>query len=174
MSKDFSSLLDFSDHLFKASNHEVFALKECLDLAGKIIQLEAKKEIGYLQPQVGPFDAWEELADSTKEEKERLGYVFNSDYNPLFRTGSLLNSIVYEVNMDKLETIVGSKSQIAAFQEFGTNRIPPRPFIGPAMFKNMEKIAQLFGKATVIGIAGGNHIAEKIAKEIGYNQEIKL
>ncbi len=174
MAKDFSSLLDFSEHLIKAATTEIFAINEGLKLASALVQQEAKREIGHLQPQVGNFDAWEELAESTKLDKERRGYVFNSDYNPLYRTGYLRDSIETEVNMPQLEAIIGSKWNVAAFQEFGTNKIPPRAFIGPAMFKNMDKIAQIFGEATIIGIAGGNVIASEIGRKIGYHQDIKL
>lgn len=173
-SKKFNSLLDFSDHLFKAATSEVFAFQKGLEIASLLIQRDAKKQIGHLQPQVGTFNAWDELADTTKDEKERLGYKFNSDYNPLLRTGYLRDSIEYEIDMPKLEAVIGSKYDVAAFQEFGTRTIPPRPFIGPAMFKNMDKIAQIFGECAIRGIAGGRIVAEDIGRIVGYHQDIKL
>lgn len=174
LEKKFNSLLDFSDHLFKAATNEVFALNQGLKMVSVLIKNEAKREIGHLQPQVGSFNAWDELADSTKDEKERLGYKFNADYNPLLRTGYLRDSIEYEIDMPNLEAIIGSKYDVAAFQEFGTRTIPPRPFIGPAMFKNMDTIAQILGEVAVRGIAGGNIIAEEIGRAVGYHQDIKL
>lgn len=172
--KNFSSPLQFAEHLIKAATIELIAIQKGLDISAKLIQEEAKKEIGWLQPSVGPFPAWEELADSTKEEKERLGYVFNDDYNPLLRTGELRDSIKYEINMGSLEAIIGTESMIGAFQEYGTKYIPPRPFMGAAAFKNANKIAQIFGEITLIGIAGGHVIAEDIGHKLGYHQEIHL
>jgi phage gpG-like protein len=171
--KQFSSLLQFSEHLMKAATVEILAISKGLEVSAKAIQAEAKNEIGHLQSAVGPFPEWEELADSTKAEKERLGYVFNKDYNPLLRTGELIrDSIEYEVNMESLEAIIGSKEPVAAFQEFGTDRIPPRPFIGRAAFILGPKIAKIFGDATMIGIAGGNLIANEIGHDLGYHREI--
>lgn len=172
--KNFSSPLKFAEHLVKAATIELIAIRAGLEAAAELIQDEAKKEIGHLQKSIGPFQEWDELADATKADKERLGYVFNSDYNPLLRTGKLRDSIEYEVNMPKLEAIVGSKDPIAAFQEFGTNRIPPRPFIGRAAFLLGPKIAKIFGEITLIGIAGGHVISSNIGKELGYHQELML
>lgn len=172
--KNFASPLKFAEHLMKAATVEIIAINEGLHLAAQMIQAEAKKEIGHLQKEQGPFPAWEELAESTKLDKERLGYVFNDDYNPLLRTGKLRDRIEYEVNISRLEAIVGSKDPIAAFQEFGTNTIPPRAFIGRAAYIYAPLIAKIFGQATIQGIAGGNVIARDIGYALGYHQDIEL
>lgn len=176
MSKTFSSPLKFADHLMKAATVELIAINNGLHEASNLIAADAWKQIGHLQEAVPPYPAWEELAESTKEQKERLGYGDEgNDWQPLLREGNLRDSIGYEVNMPGLYAIVGSKSKIAAFQEFGTSRgIPPRPFIGTAFYKNKEMIAQIFGKAIYYGIAGGNNIKNPLGQELGYNQDIKL
>ena len=38
---------------------------------------------------------------------------------------------------------VGSELDIAEYQELGTDRIPPRPFIGPAMMHHGEHAADV-------------------------------
>jgi hypothetical protein len=178
--KNFNSLLDFSKHLIKAATVEIIAIEEGLKLASKIIQSDAKKQIGHLQSNIGPFSAWEELADSTKSYKQRLvdnneiGLTLNSDFNPLMLTGELYRSIEYEVNIAKLEAVIGTKNPIGAFQEFGTSRIPPRPFIGPAAFKQAPSVVKIFGMATMMGIAGGNIIESDIGSRLGYNRDIEL
>jgi HK97 gp10 family phage protein len=175
MTKVFLSPAKFSEHLIKAATVELLAINKGLQEVAELVHEEAQKELGHLQPQVGPFAAWEELADSTKAWKESNDYVFNSDYNPLLNTGKLRDSIQYEVNMPGLYAIVGSKYDVAAFQEFGTSRgLPPRPFIGPAFFKNKNRIAKIFGSALLVGIAGGNVIQKSIGQELGYHQDIKL
>ena len=173
--KKFNSLLEFSEHLIKAATVEIIAYHEGLKVAAELIQEDAKNQIGYLQPSVSSFPAWEELAASTKYEKELLGYGDeDNDWQPLLRTGELRDSIQYEIDMSRFEAIIGSKSPIAAFQEFGTKTIPPRPFIGTAAFICAPQIAKIFGIATMLGIAGGRVMAADIAKEIGYQYGIKL
>ena len=41
------------------------------------------------------------------------------------------------------------------FHEFGTPTMPPRSVLGPAVFKNREKIEKILGRAIVEGILGG-------------------
>jgi hypothetical protein len=35
------------------------------------------------------------------------------------------------------------------YQELGTDRIPPRPVLGPAAYKNKDKIERILGEAVV-------------------------
>ena len=81
----------------------------------------------------------------------------------------LRESIQHEVDgtIGHLEAIIGSKSDIAEYQEFGTEKIPPRPFIGPAAFNQKDKIQQLLGEAFVEGLVGG----ESIHRSLGYDFE---
>ena len=80
-------------------------------------------------------EAWAPLAESTIEEKQRLGYTGKvSATDPLLRTGEYRASIqVGEVTPD--HSIVGTDDPIAPFQEHGTATIPPRPAIGAAVFQ---------------------------------------
>lgn len=150
--KEFS-LTSFTTHLAEMSVNTVLSLKAGLHAAATVIEEDAKKRIGEYQGDSGPFGAWAPLADSTEEEKERLGYELNA---PLLRSGELRDSIKHEVHT--LEAVVGSESPIAAYQEFGTDKIPPRPSIGPAAFENKEKIEGILGAATVRGLSLGGVI----------------
>lgn len=150
--KEFS-LASFTTHLAEMSVNTVLSLKTGLHAAATVIETDAKKRIGEYQNGAGPFEAWAPLADSTEEEKERLGYALNA---PLERTGELRDSIKHEVSV--LEAVVGSQLERAAWQEFGTDKIPPRPFIGPAAFENKEKIEGILGAATVRGLSLGGSI----------------
>jgi HK97 gp10 family phage protein len=147
------SLTSFSTHLAEMAANTVLSLNAGLHAAATVIEKDAKDRIGHYQESSGPFPAWEPLADSTEEEKERLGYPLDA---PLERTGELRNSIEHEVA--GLEAVVGSKSDKALWHEFGTDRIPPRPFIGPAAFENKEKIEGILGAATVRGLSLGGAI----------------
>ena len=96
---------------------------------------------------IGTEDAsWPPLAPSTVEEKRRLGYTGRvSETDPLLRTGSLRASIVAQseaAGLGRGTVLIGSPDPVAAYQEFGTDRgIPPRPFIGAALFREGEAAA---------------------------------
>ncbi len=162
--REFDSLLKFAEHLAVMSVAVVEAEHRALDRCGKLIEQTAKSEIGHYQPQVGPFQDWAPLADSTEAEKERLGFPLDA---PLLRTGDLRDSIEREISGDSV--VIGSKSDIAAYQEFGTPTIPPRPFMGPAAFHNKENIARIVGEAAIEGLTEG----QVIHHSLGYDMEIK-
>lgn len=145
------TLESFVTELLFAEAKTVLAIHEGIEGAAIVIEKAAKAQIGhYLDHDVGPFSEWEDLKDSTVEDKERQGYA--PPDNPLLREGDLRDSITHETH--GLEAIIGSKSKIAAYQEFGTEHIPPRPFIGPAAVESEHKIEELIGAAMVIGICG--------------------
>lgn len=135
----------------------VVAAEAGLGRAAKIVQEDAKGRIGEYQSDVGPFPAWAPLAESTEQQKEALGYERGK---PLLREGDLRESIVTEHNA--MEAIIGSKMEIARFQEFGTadaaHPIPPRPFLGPAAFQNQGKITATVGAYAMAGFVGGASI----------------
>lgn len=142
----------FAEHLLKVAGDEIIAAEVGLKACADLIEKSAKDEIGHLQPAVGPYESWEPLADSTLADKERKGYIFNSDGNPLLRTGELQASIGSEVN--GLEATIGSTSQIMVYQEYGTIKMPPRAVIGPAGFKNRDKIIEILTLALASGFSG--------------------
>lgn len=151
--KNFDSLAKFGMHLLEVEAGAVLAMKAGMHTIAQKVEDTAKAEIGHYQPAVGPFQDWAPLADATEDEKARLGYPLDA---PLLREGALRESITHEVH--GLEAIVGSASPVAAFQEFGTSTIPPRPFIGPAAFHNKEAIKAIAGGAAVSGLTGGQVI----------------
>lgn len=161
--REFDSLERFAEHLAVASVAIVQLEHKALEKCARLVEKTAKDEIGQYQPAVGPFPEWAPLADSTEYEKTRLGYPVDA---PLLREGDLRDSIEHEVRGN--EAVIGSKSDIAAYQEFGTATIPPRPFIGPAAFRNHEKIKRILGAAVMGGLAGGS----AIHRALGYDSEI--
>lgn len=161
--KEFADVALFAEHLLLLNLAIERSVHKGLEKAAKLIENDAKRQIGHYQDAVGPFQDWAPLADSTEAEKARLGYPIDA---PLLRDGHLRDSIEHEVS--GLEAVVGSKSDIAVYQEFGTKTIPPRPFIGPAAFKNKEAIQKILGKALVEGLIGG----EAIHESLGYDFEV--
>jgi HK97 gp10 family phage protein len=155
--------LAFSEHLAILSIGIAKAEERALEKCAVLIEKDAKAQIGYYQGAVGPFQDWAPLADSTETQKAKLGYALDA---PLLRKGDLRDSIEHEV--EGREAVVGSKSDIAGYQEFGTETIPPRPFIGPAAFKNKENIQKILGHAIVEGITEG----QVIHSSLGYDFEV--
>jgi len=130
-------LEQFARELSSASASIATGLEAGFRVIVKEIEETAKEEIGVYQPAYGPFDAWAPLAESTKADRVRQGY---SEDEPLLRSGELRDSIQSEVV--GLAAIVGTKSEIGLWQEVGTDRIPPRPFIGPAYLRKIDPLME--------------------------------
>lgn len=109
-----------------------------------IVEADAKARIGQYQDEAGPFPEWRDLAASTIADKQRQGYGVP---DPLLRTGQMRDSI--ETSVTPSGFTVGSTDPVALYQERGTEgphagedgwHVPPRPFLGPALFTNAEKV----------------------------------
>lgn len=136
---------------FMARAHERIedATHRGLERASRIVEDEAKREIGTYQDQAGPFGAWAELADATKADRVAKGFTEN---DPLLRTGDMRDTISHVVG--RHEAAIGSDSEIAVYQELGTSRIPARSFLGGAAFRKAEEVATTLGHAAVLGLVG--------------------
>lgn len=146
--------MEFSVHLAKLSILEDEFIHKGLDAAAALIEKEAKREFGVYQPQTGPFPAWEQLEPSTQIRREDAGYPGNE---PLLVTGSLRASISRECH--GLDVVVGSTSDLMIYHEFGTSRMPARPVLGPAAYRNRAAIETLVGQAAFLGIIGARSFA---------------
>lgn len=116
-----------------------FYEKKAAIFLGNALEKSAQDLIGHLQNGAGPFAQWDQLAESTKRDKERKGYVFNSDYNPLYRTGELKNSISSVFNPTKRALYIGSTDKVMEYMEKGTRYMPARSVIGLNMYKSKER-----------------------------------
>jgi HK97 gp10 family phage protein len=158
------SLLEAAVKLVAADVAIRVAAGHALERVAQRVEDTARAELGVYQPEVGPFPEWAELAQSTQDERERLGYPADE---PLLRDGSLRDSISHEVH--DLEAVIGSTSDIAEYHEFGTSKMPPRPFIGPAAERNHDVILKELGGAIVAGIIGD----QAIHPSLGYDRVIE-
>lgn len=132
---------EFSRHLNRVAASYPRYLEKGMAFMGEALEKSAKSKIGYLQPGAGEFEAWEPLAESTIADKERQGYLFKDDGNPLYRTGELMESISFIFHIATQTLFLGSTSEIMIFQEFGTVHIPPRSVLGLTMYKAIHFIA---------------------------------
>ncbi len=147
---EFKSIGEFVKHLATVKVAEGLAVRSGLKRAAKLVEKQAKAEIGHYQKSVGPFQAWPELAESTREDRVQKGFTEN---DPLLRTGGLRDSISHQVS--GLEAVIGSSSQVALWQELGTPKMPPRPFLGTALAHKEKQVVKLIGDHTVSALIDG-------------------
>ena len=147
--KTFASPAAFAAHLSKLAvvGHEVTG--HLAQRGGEQIRDEAKGKIGAYQESAGPFKAWAELAQSTKRDRKSAGFPENE---PLLRTGGLRESI--QMNRSGNDVTVGSASQIALYQETGTETIPPRSFLGAAAVTAQYQISFSAANALIAWVSG--------------------
>ena len=138
----------FVRELERVVERQPLAREKSLRKAAEIVRDDAKDLIGQ------EYAGWPELAESTIEEKQRLGYTGKvSSTDPLLRTGEYRASIqVGDVTPEHAFT--GTDDPIAPYQEFGTGRIPARPAIGAAIFRKKEAIEEAIGHSLIANLRG--------------------
>jgi len=147
--KELHSFLELAVRLGEVVVAEHEADKHALNKVARMIEKRAKEKIGEYQDQAGPFVAWAELADATKEDRARQGYP---EDEPLLRTGDMRDSIEHQVEDNVAQ--IGSNSDIAVYQELGTSKIPPRSFLAGAAVEKLEKIKQIVGESAYAALIG--------------------
>jgi phage gpG-like protein len=145
---------EFSRHLLSLSRIIRKSITVGLEECAKHVEDVSKKKFGHYQEEVGEWPEWRELADSTKDFKEKNGYVFNDEYNPLIQTGALKDSIKHRTRF--LETKIGSTNEIMTYHEFGTTKMAARPVLGPALFENKEFVVKTLAHAVMAGFYAHN------------------
>lgn len=138
--KIFEDFNSFSRHIERVVVSYTNYIEKLAHFLGESIEKSAKEKIGYLQIGADEFESWEPLAESTIADKERQGYLFKADGNPLYRTGELKESISFVFNAISQILYVGSTSDIMVYQEFGTVHIPPRSVLGLTLYKSITFI----------------------------------
>ena len=120
-----------------------------LEHAARLIEAEAKAELGHYQDAAAPFPGWAELSDVTKADRVQQGF---SENEPGLRNGEMRDSIKHQVG-DK-ESVVGSDDEKLVWFELGTSKQPPRSVLGIAAVRNVEKVAHAIGGSVAHAIAG--------------------
>lgn len=105
---------------------------------------DATKKFGEYQLAVGPYPAWEDLKESTIKEKEKVGGAEDPLIGHVESNGAkvwpqpLRNTI--GTKTEGLTAAVGTDDPIGKYHEYGTEHIPPRPFLRPALYENQDVI----------------------------------
>jgi phage gpG-like protein len=147
--RNFTSPLAFAGFLGGLAVEIERRQRSALDEAARVVEAEAKREIGNYQSAAPPFGAWPHLAEATQKDRVAQGFTAN---DPLLRTGKLRESIGRRVG-DK-EAVVGSDLDIALYQEMGTQTIPPRSFLGGAAVRKSDEVARILGGRVVAALRG--------------------
>ena len=161
--REFGDINSFVSHLAVMEIGVRKGLESGLERVAKKVEKSAKAELGTYQPEVGPFQDWADLADSTKEQRVSQGYT---EDDPGLRNGKMRDSIKHQV--DGLEAQIGSNDDKLVYFEFGTDKQPPRPVLGPAVVHNNSVMKKILGGAVVGGLIGG----DAIHSSLGYDHEI--
>jgi phage gpG-like protein len=147
--KEFNSPGAFARHLVRLAAIAPEVDHHITEKSAEEIQKTAAGMIGQYQEGVGPFPKWEELADSTEQEKARLGYSLDA---PLLRDGTLKASI--KQTTVGSEAVIGSSNPLMVYHELGTEHIPPRPALGPAAIHSEPRIRRIAGGTVVAWLSG--------------------
>lgn len=152
--KQFHSLDSFHRHLeILIKTYKVREIKTA-EFVGHELVKEARDKIGHSNEGAGRFKDWAPLAESTLADKQRKGYIFNYEGNPLYRTGELRDSIHSVYNPPLRRLVLGSDSEIMVYQELGTRHIPARSVIGLTMYQSYPLVSYTFGKMLVDWVSG--------------------
>lgn len=148
---DISTIGHMIAHLAVMDAQVTLQLRHGLKKCAVAIEGTAKSEFGVYQGEVAPFAGWAPLAEATQKQRVSLGYTPD---DPLLRSGELHDSISHQV--DGLEAVIGSESDVMVAQELGTDRIPPRAVLGPAAIRNKALIVRTLGHAVAEGLLYGS------------------
>lgn len=149
--KEFTSINQFVTHLVAMDAAVVVGLHNGLKQCAVAIEATAKSEFGVYQGEVGHFAGWAPLADATQADRVAKGFTPD---DPLLRAGDLRDSVSHEI--DALEAVVGSDSDVMVYQELGNERLPPRAVLGPAAIRNKALITRTLGHAVADGLLYGS------------------
>lgn len=118
-------------------------LKREAERAGAMVAAESRRVLG-------TYDyGWPHLKPETIARK-RMGD------SPLLETGAMRKSIGYSVHpiRDGYVVIIGSTDPKAPHHEFGTAKIPPRPFLSSALMRKMPAITARLGRQSYAALTG--------------------
>jgi HK97 gp10 family phage protein len=139
MTMDLGGLLA---HFFTVEKDMKLAEEVCLEKACRMIEKEAKAAIGTYR-----YD-WTPLQPETVARKARGD-------TPLLETSELRDSIEHNVDAGARDAYVGTDDPVAKYQEFGTSKIPARPFLGGALIAQEGKIHAMIERTMAAALVHG-------------------
>ncbi len=150
MTMKFDSLGGFAAHLLTVKADLKLAEEVCVEKACRMIEKEAKTAIGTYRHD------WTPLKPETVARKARGD-------TPLLETGELRDSIEHVVGREGKEVVgyVGTNDPRAKYHEFGTSKMPARPFLSAAAMRQEDKIHAMIVRTIAATFdRGGPHYRE--------------
>lgn len=132
------------------------ATKMALTKSAVEVHKTAVKKFGHYQSAIGPYQAWAVLNPDYVKRKIAAG---SPGDDPLIGHNKSKNKVyptplrqALTMNVQMMHAQVGTNDPIGKWQEFGTSRIPARPFLRPALYQNEAKIKEIFSESVALGI----------------------
>jgi HK97 gp10 family phage protein len=131
------TLAGFAGHLVKMAAEMPMAEKQALEASCQIIETESKRVLGTHDY------GWPELKPETIARKAKGD-------TPLLETGEMRDSIHHTVMGSA--GYVGSDNDKALWHEFGTSKVPPRPFLSGAAMHKEKEVHEVIGNKIVAAL----------------------
>jgi hypothetical protein len=113
----YRSLAAYAAHLGRVVERMPAAKEKGLTVAATMVAERARDKLGTYQP------GWAPLKPETVARKQ-------TGDSPLLETGGMRGTVTERISPVKATISAGGP---AIWQELGTSKIPPRPFMGPAL-----------------------------------------
>ncbi len=144
-------LAGFAAHMLTIEKDLNVAAERTVMRGAALIQKKAKAQMGHEQPY------WPALKPETIARKAQGN-------TPLLETGELRASIEmsgpFHEGPRTVSAYVGSNNPKAAWHEFGTGHVPPRPFLGPAAIGAEKQIHEIAQREIAKAFEGGRNYHE--------------
>lgn len=145
--KTFNSFASFATHLQVLAIETKLVKHAVLEAGAEEVQDTAKGMIGFYHED----PHWEALSPEYEAAKVRAGFEPDA---PLLRTGEMRESITYVIAIDGSAAVIGSDDQKMVWHELGTDRMPPRPVMGPAGIHGAPRVALTASKMITEWLSG--------------------
>jgi phage gpG-like protein len=147
--KAYSSFGAFARHLEGLAVKTPEVTHELVKAGGEEIRDTAKGMIGFYQTDIAPYPDWAPLSEKYEAEKVAAGFEPDA---PLLRTGEMQKSV--NTDSERNEAVVGSNDAVLKYHEFGTDKMPPRPVLGPAAHFSTPRILSRMAATTFYFLSG--------------------
>lgn len=147
--RQYSSFGAFAAHLEKMASAGPVVTHEMIKAGAEEIEETAKGMVGFYQTDIAPYPDWAPLTEKYESAKVAAGFEPDA---PLLRTGEMQKSI--KSHAEHNEAAVGSNDKVIEYHEFGTEKMPPRPVLGPAAHHSTPRILSRMAATTMYWLSG--------------------
>jgi hypothetical protein len=145
--KEFKSFAAFATHLQLLAIEGKVVKRGIVEAGAQEVQDTARGMIGFYHED----PKWPELSPEYEAAKVRAGFEPDA---PLLRTGEMRDSINHIISTDGNSATIGSDDQKLVWHELGTDRMPPRPVMGPAGVHSAPRVVHMAAASAAAWVAG--------------------